>query len=146
LRARQEDVLSSGVIGSPQLQMLSGVGPATNLRGLGIGVQSDLPVGKNLHDHMFVPMTFLAPEAGSKGTASYFMAGMASEMIRGGTWVARTASDSVGFVPTGQAGDYPDMQLHTMPWAYPSPNQDAPVRHPVDTRPAMTIMPTLIHP
>src|SRR5699024_8200421 len=124
----------------------SGVGPAPDLRGLGIGVRSDLPVGKNLHDHLFVPMRFLAPEAGNKGTASYFIARMARHMRRGGPYVARTAPDSVGFVPTGQAGDYPDMQLHTMPWAYPSPNQDAPVRHSVDTRPAMTIMPTLIHP
>ena len=146
IRARQEVVLSAGVIGSPQLLMLSGVGPAGHLGELGIDVHADLPVGKNLHDHLFVPMTFLAPEAGNRGTARYFARGMLAETIRGGTWVARTAFDSVGFVPTGQSGDYPDMQIHTMPWAYPSPNQDKPVRHEVDTRPAMTIMPTLIHP
>lgn len=146
IRAKQEVVLAGGVIGSPQLLMLSGVGPSNHLGELGIKVQADLPVGENLHDHLFVPMTFLAPEAGNKGTAAYFMSGMAKEMLRGDTWVGRTAFDSVGFVPTGQAGDYPDLQLHTMPWSYPSPNQDAPVRHSVDTRPAMTIMPTLIHP
>lgn len=146
IRARQEVVLSAGVIGSPQILMLSGVGPAAHLGEHGIDVHADLPVGKNLHDHLFVPMTFLAPEAVHRGTGPHFLGGIVKETLRGGTWVGRTAFDSMGFVPTGKAGDYPDMQLHTMPWAYPSPNQDKPVRHTVDTRPAMTIMPTLIHP
>jgi len=45
-------VLAAGVIGSPQLLMLSGVGPGGHLRGLGIDVITDLPgVGANLHDH-----------------------------------------------------------------------------------------------
>ena len=46
------------MFGSPQLLMLSGVGPAAHLRQHGIDVVADLPVGDNLHDHMFVPMTF----------------------------------------------------------------------------------------
>jgi len=40
----------------------------------------------------------------------------------------------------------PDMQVHVLPWSYPAPNQDAPVRPVVDTRPALTVMPTLIYP
>jgi choline dehydrogenase len=40
----------------------------------------------------------------------------------------------------------PDLQIHMLPWAYPSPNQDKPVRPVVDLRPAMTLMPTLIYP
>ena len=44
-------VLSAGAIGSPQLLLLSGVGPAAHLRGLGIGVLQDLPgVGQNMRD------------------------------------------------------------------------------------------------
>jgi choline dehydrogenase len=47
-----ELIISSGGIGSPQLLMLSGVGPAGHLRELGIPVQYDLPgVGQNLRDH-----------------------------------------------------------------------------------------------
>jgi choline dehydrogenase len=50
--ADREVILAAGVIGTPQLLMLSGVGPATHLRGLGIEVSVDLPgVGANLHDH-----------------------------------------------------------------------------------------------
>ena len=50
--ADREVVLTAGVIGTPQLLLLSGVGPAQHLRGLGIEVVADLPgVGGNLHDH-----------------------------------------------------------------------------------------------
>lgn len=50
-------VLCSGAIASPQLLMLSGIGPAEQLRGLGIPVIKDLPgVGKNLRDHPLVPV------------------------------------------------------------------------------------------
>ena len=50
--ARDEVVLCGGVINSPQLLMLSGIGPADHLRSLGIPVLEDLPgVGRNLQDH-----------------------------------------------------------------------------------------------
>ncbi len=52
VRARREVLLSSGAIQSPQLLMLSGVGPATHLQAHGIPVQHHLPgVGQNLQDH-----------------------------------------------------------------------------------------------
>lgn len=146
INARQEVVLSAGVIGSPQILLLSGIGPAAHLRNHGLHVHADLPVGKNLHDHLFVPMTFLAPEAVHKGTARHFFGGMVAETTRGGSWLARTVFDSLAFVPTEHGGGLPDLQIHTLPWAYPSPNQDAPVRHKVDPRTAMTVMPTLIYP
>ena len=51
-------ILSTGTIGSPQLLLLSGVGPADHLRSLGIPVVQDLPgVGQNLRDHPLVYMT-----------------------------------------------------------------------------------------
>ena len=51
----EEIVLSAGAIASPQLLMLSGVGPVDHLRGMGIRVVHDLPgVGKNLRDHQLV--------------------------------------------------------------------------------------------
>ncbi|XP_014210764.1 glucose dehydrogenase [FAD, quinone]-like [Copidosoma floridanum] len=50
--ARKEVILSAGAIASPQLLMLSGVGPAEHLRHLGIQVLRDAPVGENLKDHV----------------------------------------------------------------------------------------------
>jgi choline dehydrogenase len=47
-----EVILAAGVVGTPQLLLLSGVGPGPHLRDLGIEVMADLPgVGANLHDH-----------------------------------------------------------------------------------------------
>ncbi len=43
----------SGAVNSPQLLMLSGVGPREHLESLGIPVKKDLPVGRNLQDHIF---------------------------------------------------------------------------------------------
>jgi choline dehydrogenase len=55
LRAGREVVLCGGTINSPQLLMLSGIGPADDLARLGLGVQADLPgVGANLQDHLLV--------------------------------------------------------------------------------------------
>ncbi|GAA3885747.1 GMC family oxidoreductase N-terminal domain-containing protein [Saccharothrix violaceirubra] len=58
-RANAEVVLSSGAIGSPLLLLRSGIGPADELRALGIDVVVDLPgVGRNLQDHWLVPVVF----------------------------------------------------------------------------------------
>ena len=55
----EEIILSSGAIGSPQILMLSGIGPADQLNNLGIPVVHELPgVGQNLRDHPIVYITF----------------------------------------------------------------------------------------
>jgi choline dehydrogenase-like flavoprotein len=147
VRARREVVLCAGVFGSPQLLMLSGIGPAAHLRALDIDVVADLPVGDNLHDHMFMPLTFLAPSALHRGTLGHFLGGMFAEATKGESWFGRTVFEGGAFVRSPHAANaVPDLQIHMLPWAYPSPNQDEPVRPIVDLRPAMTVMPTLIYP
>jgi choline dehydrogenase len=56
-RAEHEVVVAAGTLESPRLLMLSGIGPADELRALGIDVVADLPgVGQNLHDHVLSPV------------------------------------------------------------------------------------------
>ncbi len=146
IRAGREVILAAGVFGSPQLLMLSGIGPSAHLAEHGIDVLADLPVGDNLHDHLFVPTTWHVPSAKHRGTPWHFARGLAQELTRGNSYLANTVFESVAFVRTSQATDVPDLQLHVLPWAYPSPNQDAPVRHKVDPRACLTVMSTLIYP
>jgi choline dehydrogenase len=57
--AGAEVILAGGTINSPQLLLLSGIGPADQLRALGIDAKVDLPgVGENLHDHTMTPIVW----------------------------------------------------------------------------------------
>ena len=55
VRCRREIILSAGPVASPQLLMLSGIGPKENLQTLGIPVFNDLKVGRSLYDHISFP-------------------------------------------------------------------------------------------
>ncbi|MFD9895198.1 GMC family oxidoreductase [Amycolatopsis sp. NPDC059027] len=147
VRAGKEVILSAGFVGSPQLLMLSGIGHAEHLKEHGIDVLADLPVGDNLHDHMFHALTFRVSSCKNKGTAPYFARGLARELLRpGSTFLANSVFEALAFLKTSQAETVPNLQLHLLPWAYVSPNQDAPIRHAVDKRPALTVLTTLIYP
>jgi choline dehydrogenase len=59
VRASREVILAGGTYNSPQLLMLSGIGPADELRRLGIAPVADLPgVGRNLSEHPHIPVEF----------------------------------------------------------------------------------------
>jgi choline dehydrogenase len=147
IRAGKEVILSGGFVGSAQILMLSGVGHAQHLRDHGIDVVADLPVGDNLHDHMFHALTFQSSASRNRGTAPYFARGVIQEALRPGrTFLAHSVFEVLAFLKTSQAGNIPDLQLHLLPWAYVSPNQDEPIRHDVDKRTSLTVLTTLIYP
>ena len=147
IRAGKEVILSAGVVGSAQLLMLSGIGHAQHLADHGIRVLADLPVGDNLHDHLFHALTFHVTSSKMRGNAMFFAKGVAKEVFRPGrTFLANSVFEAVAFLRTSQATDVPDLQLHLLPWAYVSPNQDAPIRHDVDPRTSITLLSTLIYP
>ena len=86
-RATAEVILAAGAIGSPQLLMLSGVGPADQLRGLGVEVAADLAgVGANLQDH---PVVYTSHAATAPLPASRYNNGEAYAALRSdlaGAW------------------------------------------------------------
>ncbi|MET9214401.1 MULTISPECIES: GMC family oxidoreductase [unclassified Nocardia] len=146
--ASREVIVSAGTFGSPQILQLSGIGPAAHLAEHGIAVVADLPVGDNLHDHLFVPVSFRMRSALRKPTAPYFLRGLAAEQLRpGSSWAAGSSFESVAFVRTSHAREIPDLQLLSLYWVYPSPNQDSDKRVvPATKKPGQSVFPALIYP
>jgi len=113
-----EVVLSAGAFGSPQLMMLSGIGPADHLREMGIPVVHDLPgVGGNLHDHPDVVMVVNAPQLTDLFGLS--LTGVA-RMVRGVFEWRRSRSgmlttnfaEAGGFIRSKDDEPIPDLQWH----------------------------------
>ncbi|MDP3717485.1 MAG: GMC family oxidoreductase N-terminal domain-containing protein [Acidobacteriota bacterium] len=81
-RATREVIVCSGVIDSPKLLMLSGIGPADQLKGLGIPVVADVPgVGQNFQDHLKLSVRWNGKTElpGSTVTAGLFTRSHSSE-------------------------------------------------------------------
>ncbi|XP_054269438.1 glucose dehydrogenase [FAD, quinone]-like isoform X2 [Macrosteles quadrilineatus] len=110
--ARKEVILSAGSIKTPQLLMLSGVGPRDNLREVGIDVIADLPVGENLQDHAISPAIMLTLDYSvppTNQTKDMFDFLMKQDSILS----SRGVSSYNTFVETeNRAGDNPDFQFY----------------------------------
>ena len=145
--ATREVIVAAGAYDSPKLLMLSGIGPAAHLQQHGIDVVADLPVGDNLHDHLFVPVSHQMDSALRRPTPSYFLRGLARARMSRKGWATGSQFDLLGFVRSSAATSAPDLQLHVLYWVYPFPNQDgAKAVRPPTTRPGLTVLPTLIYP
>lgn len=147
IRANQEVILAAGAVNSPLLLMHSGIGPAKHLQDVGIECKIDLPVGENLHDHAFFPLTYNSTLSNNSSTAGHIMKGLLKEYLGGGgSFLQKSMFENVGFVESGfETVTAPDLQLHAMPWAYP-PDQDSPGIPKVNKKPSITILPTLMCP
>ncbi len=113
--AEREVILAAGAVGSPQLLMLSGVGPADHLREHDIDVVADSPgVGGNLSDHPVVTVMWRTP----KTRGPWEQAGPANlarwQLLRRGPYVTNVA-ESGGFSRTDPALPAPDLQWHALP-------------------------------
>ena len=117
--ASHEIALCGGSINSPQLLMLSGVGPADHLRQVGIGVVADLPgVGANLQDHLgtFVRNEITAPVSLYGATAEQLAAVQAEyEATRQGLFSSNIA-EAGAFLRTGGVDGPPNLQGFFLPY------------------------------
>lgn len=117
IEARREVVLSAGAFGSPQILMLSGVGPADHLTGHGIAVVVDAPeVGGNLQDHLDYTVSRLAPSRDLVGVTPGFVFQFLGEMKRYKKerrgLLTSNISEAGGFLKSRPDLDRPDLQLH----------------------------------
>jgi len=118
-RARREVLVCAGAVNTPALLMRSGLGPADELRALGIPVAVDLPVGRALQDHVQVPVVVRA----RPGT-TYDLPDSLGDWVRFAVQLARYAAGR-GPMATGVAeaggflrvadGERPDVQLQVVP-------------------------------
>lgn len=114
--ASSEVVLSGGAVNSPQLLMLSGIGPSQPLFRLGIKVVNDLPgVGANLQDHPTVQVSMLNPGAQSYALSArtlprVVIAPLAWLFARRGM-LASNAAEAGGYMRTLPGLDRPDVQM-----------------------------------
>lgn len=117
-RAQREVVLSSGAVNSPRLLLLSGIGPADELRALGIDVVHDLPgVGKNFQDHMDVYLTAETTPVSYNRSDRPIPAALAMLqylLYRTGPITASVCEAGM-FVRSSHAVDAPDIQMHCLP-------------------------------
>ena len=123
VRATREVILSGGSINSPQLLLLSGVGPADEIRRHGIEAVHDLPgVGKNLQDHLDVIVsarekTHFSLSLNPMSLWSTVKAVFQYLFARRGLLTSNVA-ESGGFIKSDASEAVPDFQIHFAPLAY----------------------------
>ena len=118
VQARAEVLLCAGALQSPQLLMLSGVGPAGHLQEIGVPVLHALPgVGQHLHDHVDVVQVVDAPRATDlfglslTGIKNALQGVMAWRQHRNGALTTNFAEGG-GFIRSSDRQARPDLQLH----------------------------------
>jgi choline dehydrogenase-like flavoprotein len=118
LRARREVLVCGGALLSPQLLMLSGIGPAAHLQQHGIAVVHDLPgVGRHLHDHPDVVQVVEAPQLkelfglSPAGALRVFQGIREWRSARTGILTTNFA-EAGGFIRSAPDEPVPDLQLH----------------------------------
>lgn len=109
-------ILAGGAIGSPQMLMLSGIGPAEHLDSHGIRVRHDLPgVGQNLQDHLDICTLVKSREAITYDQLNEFATGLRYLFDRKGPGSSNIA-EAGGFIVSRHApDDRPDIQMHFVP-------------------------------
>lgn len=137
IRAERGVILAAGAYNSPQLLMLSGIGPAAGLAPLGIPVTVDLPqVGENLQDHVLIPLIFPHEQpvsmlaAGSPENMEMFMTEGRGPLTCNGPEVG-------GFVRSTPDRLAPDIEFLAAPVMFVDTGLGVPTAHALSYGPSM---------
>lgn len=163
VHAKKEVILSAGSINTPQIMMLSGIGPQEHLSSLGIPVLQNLKVGENLQDHVAMggltflvdkPVAIVQDRFQAFGMTMYYIAKQKGPMSTLG------GVEGLGFVSTKYGNkSWPDIQFHMAPASINSDNGARvkkslglkeslykAVYEPIANMDSWTIMPLLLRP
>ena len=124
----REIILAGGSINSPQLLMLSGVGPGDHLRAHGVEVVHDLPgVGRNLHDHIYAhflvkveprfSINQLILNSASSRTYWKLLPHVLQYALLGTGLLASAAAQVAAFARSGPHVETPDLQIQFRPFS-----------------------------
>jgi choline dehydrogenase len=115
-RADREVLLCGGAVGTPQLLLLSGIGPADDLRALGVDVVVDAPkVGADLQDHVSAGVVVLSREPISYVDADKDRRNVVRYLARRRGPFASNIAEAGAFVRTRADLPAPDLQFHFAP-------------------------------
>ncbi len=137
LYAEREVILSAGAYNSPQLLLLSGIGPADQLRGLGMEVVLDhAEVGKNLQDHPLVPLIYEHSQPNS------LLSAFDPENIRafqeeGRGPLTSNGPEAGGYVRTRSGLPAPDVVYFAGPMEFADSGLTVPTRHAITFGPVL---------
>ncbi|KAB7503438.1 L-sorbose 1-dehydrogenase, partial [Armadillidium nasatum] len=117
--ARKEVILSAGVINTPQILMLSGIGPKEHLKELKIPLIKDLPVGFNFHDHVGFSLTFVTDKPITYIPQRYnnLITNMTFDLFKKGP-LTNPGFDATAFLNSKFQDpklSYPDIQVNLLP-------------------------------
>ncbi|MFY9585018.1 MAG: choline dehydrogenase [Candidatus Acidiferrales bacterium] len=138
--ASREVILCGGTVNSPQLLLLSGIGPADHLKPLGIPVVTDLPgVGQNLQDHLIVAVSYQCTRPVSMASAKS-LANLLQYLLFKRGMLTSNVAEAGGFVRTRPDLPAADLQFIFGPLYYLNHGFTRPEGH------GYSIGPTLIRP
>lgn len=124
---RKEVILSAGAVSSPPLLMLSGIGPKEHLRKFNIPIKVNAAVGKNLQDHVVVPVFFeFHRSSPQQDSLTDILDNIYNYAVHNtGPLTAFGLSNLVAFLNTENGTGYPDIQLHFVAFKQNAPELKA---------------------
>ncbi len=136
-RAEREVLLSGGAINSPQLLMLSGIGPADHLRSIGVEVAVDLPgVGENLQDHLLLALTYKCKKPITLAGAETLGNLLRYLLLRKGP-LTSNIGEAAGFIKTSSEKSAPDLEAIFAPVYFMNHGFNNPEGHGFSVGPVM---------